>query len=547
MAMRPAGEETFKLLLHRHYNKECYYCKSNSHSHQNCPNRPCYLCKKPGHISARCPYAYRSNNTNSTGNTTNGVRTSDGINPYHFTRLREITNLISIPYPHIPIHLNALNDAHVSVFSPGHHKSRICAAEWSPDGSLIVSGDKKGGIRIWAYKHSNQSIELTPHRCNVNAFAFDPFNTSTLYTCSADGTVCVTDMQAGSSISQSGQTVGDILIDVNPDGFISPSKWHMIYALCYDSRHHAVYCGASDGSITKKDVREESSAVLSRGKFHSKKITHICQNPVQPNLFCSSSNDGNVCLWDVRKFIPGSPLGTFTHDVIVSSAIFSPNSGAKLLTTSFDNRLRVWNDVHAFQGNCNHFVDSQPSITLIHSHDQNRYLTPFKACWDAKDWTDDTFVCGRFLPQAFNVAEEDDDSDDANKAILLKPVDIFSLKNATHSIKRNELPTPSLSLVDQSVPLTLTVNRFSPTDDILLSAGSFNLYLWSAPKPTDGTVNQRGRRLVPRRNNDDDDDDNNGDDGDDDGGDEGRRKKTKLSISTLRCKRNRTSKAAKGG
>lgn len=46
------------------------------------------------------------------------------------------------------------------------------------------------------------------------------------------------------------------------------------------------------------------------------------------------------------------------------------------MTTCQDNRIRVWDYI---------LGDLQsPSREIVHSHDLNRHLTPFKAEWDPK-------------------------------------------------------------------------------------------------------------------------------------------------------------------
>ena len=59
------------------------------------------------------------------------------------------------------------------------------------------------------------------------------------------------------------------------------------------------------------------------------------------------------------------------------------------MTTCGDNRLRIWDDVAR--------ADGPPSRELVHSHDFNRYLSPFKAQWDPKDATERTVVIGRYV------------------------------------------------------------------------------------------------------------------------------------------------------
>lgn len=78
------------------------------------------------------------------------------------------------------------------------------------------------------------------------------------------------------------------------------------------------------------------------------------------------------------------------HPRVISAAVFSPATGRSILTTCGDNRLRLWDDVGR--------VDGPPDRELVHSHDFNRYLTPFKAVWDPKDATERTAIIGRRAP-----------------------------------------------------------------------------------------------------------------------------------------------------
>jgi DNA damage-binding protein 2 len=78
----------------------------------------------------------------------------------------------------------------------------------------------------------------------------------------------------------------------------------------------------------------------------------------------------------MRHLEAGSSLCSLEHKRVVNSAYFSPITGNKILTTSQDNRLRIWDSIF---GNM-----ASPSREIVHSHDFNRHLTPFKAEWDPK-------------------------------------------------------------------------------------------------------------------------------------------------------------------
>lgn len=103
-----------------------------------------------------------------------------------------------------------------------------------------------------------------------------------------------------------------------------------------------------------------------------------------------------LCEGRKRQFCSGSllcrpgmceSLVSMQHPRVISLASFSPITGRRVVTTCADNRLRVWDDVA--------HVSDTPDRELVHSHDFNRYLTPFKAVWDPKDPTERTVVIGR--------------------------------------------------------------------------------------------------------------------------------------------------------
>jgi DNA damage-binding protein 2 len=50
-------------------------------------------------------------------------------------------------------------------------------------------------------------------------------------------------------------------------------------------------------------------------------------------------------------------------------------------------RLRIWDYLLS--------LDGPPDREIVHSHDFNRYLTPFRAEWDPKDPAERTIVVGR--------------------------------------------------------------------------------------------------------------------------------------------------------
>ena len=60
----------------------------------------------------------------------------------------------------------------------------------------------------------------------------------------------------------------------------------------------------------------------------------------------------------------------------VTGCGWSQETGGKILTTCQDNKIRVWDYLHADL--------AEPRRAIVHSHDFNRYLTAFRAEWDPK-------------------------------------------------------------------------------------------------------------------------------------------------------------------
>lgn len=511
--MQRSGENQARIILQARFKRTgCFHCKQETHTYHNCPSRPCFVCNVTGHMSMLCPFKPKTISKNRRSQQSHS-------STYNFIRARELTST-DLQYPSRDSLYKPLQSAHVSYIAEKIHVSRISAAEWMPDGSAILTGDKKGILRIFKlpsniyndngkfdvtqFNNSNNNFnDIKLHRCNINSLAFDVSNRNVVYSTSGDGTL------RSARLDHNCDGNGEMLFNFNPDGFSTRSTWKMAHGLTYDADHKTLYTGSSHGSILRIDPR--SHEIISHAKFHNGKVTCVNINPYKSNLLVTASNDKKVCLWDIRKFIPNSPLGTYIHDRVVSSACFSPISGSKLLTTSFDNRIRLWNDINQFQGDCNSYIQSQPDKTIIHSHNCYRYLSPFKSVWDPKDWSEDTFMCGRFLGETYT-----DHTIDSN--IILKPIDIFSAKSG--HVK--------MSLVDRSVQLTCTINKFCPVSDVVLTAASRGIYLWSCQHSKNKSDDDKRRGLVRGGGGDGGEDNDDGDDGDDGSG--GKKKKRKMSM-----------------
>ncbi|URD83860.1 WD domain, G-beta repeat [Musa troglodytarum] len=167
-------------------------------------------------------------------------------------------------------------------------------------------------------------------------------------------------------------------------------------------------------------------------------------------LLLDLNPDGwNARIWDARRLGTESCLASLAHGRVVNSAYFSPLTGNKILTTSQDNRIRVWDSIF---GNLEH-----PSREIVHSHDFNRHLTPFRAEWDPKDPSESLVVIGRYISENYD-------------GVALHPIDFIDTSTGKLVAE----------VMDTDVTTISPVNKLHPQDHILASGSSRTLLIWKA-------------------------------------------------------------------
>ena len=218
-----------------------------------------------------------------------------------------------------------------------------------------------------------------------------------------------------------------------------------------------------------------------------------------------------------------TPLGVLPHQRVVTAALFSPVTGSKLMTTCIDNRLRVWDNLHA----CTSAEPPPPSSEIVHSHDFARYLSPFRAVWDPKDRLERTAVIGRYIsePFPFGGAGEDGAS---NLDLALHPIDVIDVGPPRRAGNTSDPINSGVSvrqqLVDPLLPTISPVVAVHHSDDVIACGSSRSVYLWRPVQVP--LTSQRGglsssaaaaTSSRAARDEDETDDGSDGDDGEDDG------------------------------
>ncbi|RAL42361.1 hypothetical protein DM860_012144 [Cuscuta australis] len=417
--------------------KVCKVCKRTGHeagfkgaTYIDCPMKPCFLCKMPGHTTMCCPHR---------------VSMEFGVvpaprrnreNPLEYFFQRQIQ-----PRTH-PIKPAFTIPDQVRCAVIRYHSRRVTCLEFHPtNNNILLSGDKKGQLGVWDFAKVHEKIVYgNIHGCILNNMKFSPANDASIYAASSDGTVSHTDIETGISLS---------LMNLNPDGWQGVSTWRMLYGLEVNPERNVVLISDNFGYLYMVDVRSNNvtGEPLLIHKKGSKVVGLNC-NPFQPDLLLSCGNDHFARIWDMRQLKSGSSLCNLPHKRVVNSAYFSPQSGSKILTTSQDNRLHVWDSIY---GN----LDT-PSREIVHSHDFNRHLTAFRAEWDPKDPSESLIVIGRYISENFN-------------GTALHPIDFIDITTGQLVAE----------VMDPNITTISPVNKLHPRDDVMASGSSRSLFIWS--------------------------------------------------------------------
>ncbi|PWA69615.1 damaged DNA binding 2 [Artemisia annua] len=410
--------------------KVCKVCKKTGHqagfqgaTYIDCPMKPCFLCKLPGHTTVDCPHRVAMEF---------GVipasrkRTNNSLDYVFERQMRPRVPSIKPPFV-IPDEVNC------AVIR--YHSRRITCLEFHPtNNNILLSGDKKGQLGVWDFsKVYEKTVYGNIHSCLLNNMKFSPANDGTVYSASSDGTVNSTDLETGLSTS---------IMNLNPNGWQGVKSWRMLYGMELNTEKNLVLVADSFGYLHLVDVRSDpkkGDSVL----IHKKgtKVVGLHCNPLQPDLLLSCGNDHFARIWDMRRLEAESCLHELPHKRVVNSAYFSPLSGSKIITTSIDNRIRVWDSIF---GNLDN-----PSREIVHSHDFNRHLTPFRAEWDPKDPSESLVVIGRYISENYNGA-------------ALHPIDFIDISTGQLVAE----------VMDPNITTISPVNKLHPRDDVLASGSS---------------------------------------------------------------------------
>ncbi|XP_056621464.1 DNA damage-binding protein 2 [Triplophysa dalaica] len=305
---------------------------------------------------------------------------------------------------------------------------RVTCLDWHPTHPTTVAvGSKGGDIILWDYNVLNKTtfIQGMGAGDSITGMKFNQFNTNQLFTSSIGGATTLRDF-SGSVVQV----------------FAETNSWDNWYC-CVDvsvSRQMLV-TGDNAGRLLLLGL--DGHEVFNE-KLHSGKVTHAEFNPRCDWLLATSSVDATVKLWDLRNIKDKSSyLTKMSHEKPVNSvAYFNPTDSTKLLTTDQMNQIRIY---------CS-YDWSKPDQIIKHPHRQFQHLTPIKATWHPMY---DIIVAGRYPDDRVFVNDK-------------RTIDFYDASSGSlvHQLR------------DPNTPGIISLNKFSPTGDVLASGMGFNILIW---------------------------------------------------------------------
>ncbi|CCL99333.1 uncharacterized protein FIBRA_01351 [Fibroporia radiculosa] len=297
-------------------------------------------------------------------------------------------------------------------------QDRVYSAAYHPDPTkdLIFFGDKHGQLGIWDARappdeaadedgetsaasdgENGRHWAMQIHwpassRSSISSIKFDPVNSHNVFTSSYDCTI--RSLSFTSEISREIFSTDDVLIsciDLLPTG-------------------QEMWISDAVGGLTHLDLREDRS----RARWYQvseQKIGSVSINPRNPHFLVTASNNRAMKVWDTRR-LENIPVQTLDDDLVemkdfnqeiveehlssaagnnclradwrhnksVSSAYWDPR-GRSILSTSYDDTLRLWDIDSSLMARDTPFPSSRPFSHVQHNCQTGRWLTVFKAQW----------------------------------------------------------------------------------------------------------------------------------------------------------------------
>lgn len=262
------------------------------------------------------------------------------------------------------------------------------------DKLLVAAGGKWGSIGFWDVQdlnsptHGVQVIKVClieriqqklilflfqHHSRPVNCMTFDKFDTSKLISTSYDGSCRIFDINSQKS---------SVIFGVADDDSAYTTYHSQIDKDCFlVTQGRSGFVGLIDKRVS------HLKPTLNIKVFEKASPKMVSVHPTKSEYFVSPSSKGDCDIFDIRSGKKSaSVMKLIGHTKAISSALFSPQNGNRVVTVSYDNKIRLF-DTSDLKAQI-----LKPYKNVAHNNQTGRWLTTFKAEWHPS--RDDIFTVG---------------------------------------------------------------------------------------------------------------------------------------------------------
>ncbi|KAI9305731.1 WD40-repeat-containing domain protein [Cunninghamella echinulata] len=248
------------------------------------------------------------------------------------------------------------------------HEGEIYTSKFDTSGQHIASGSYDRQILLWNTYGDCVNYGLLKGHTNAVMELHWSRDSSQIFSCSADKSVCVWDTNKGERIRrwkghdlvvnscQVARRGPEMVVSGSDDGFVKiwdPREKHVVQSLenkyqvtsvCYSDAGDMIYSGGIDNEIKVWDLRKKDVLYTLAG--HLDTITGLALSP-DGSYLLSNSMDNTVQMWDVKPFAPanrgmkvfeGAPHG-FEKNLIRPAW---STDGTQIVCGSADRSVVIW-------------------------------------------------------------------------------------------------------------------------------------------------------------------------------------------------------------
>jgi WD40 repeat protein len=220
------------------------------------------------------------------------------------------------------------------------HDYFITDVSFSPDGSLIISADRSGYIKVWSFTDRKLLSTIQDHSDEVTSIAFSPKG-QFLATASYDEEIHIWKVEELTNLKPEPYRIFyKKSKKKTPPTYQHEMERIISITFSHDGKHIA--SGDQQGLIVIREVETERE--ITRKKIHGMHIRSLCFSPADKGLLATASDDSRIRLYDFINGDRPETLGILLdkHKKALNSIAFSP-LGDILVSSAKDGIIKLWN------------------------------------------------------------------------------------------------------------------------------------------------------------------------------------------------------------